>query len=152
MLIENKIVVKGNVRVVWNTIFDIKILAACLPGITKLDQLSYSEYYVEMTQNLGPYKLEMSGKQELTFAEPPIHLEMSGGAETKRGLGRVKDSVVMDLVQVGENVEISYKMDFRLTGKLAGLGDRMFRWKAASIEQEFSKNLSSVLEEMESGE
>jgi carbon monoxide dehydrogenase subunit G len=58
----------------------------------------------------------------------------------------MKDKVTMDLKELGGgDVEISYKMDVNMVGKLAMFGDRVMRSKATEVEKEFVKNLQAKL-------
>jgi carbon monoxide dehydrogenase subunit G len=52
----------------------------------------------------------------------------------------------MDLKELGGgDVEISYRMDVGMVGKLAMFGDRIMRSKANEVEKEFVKNLQAKL-------
>jgi carbon monoxide dehydrogenase subunit G len=71
---------------------------------------------------------------------------MEGEAEDITKLGRMKDKVTMDLKELaGGEVEISYKIDVSMVGKLAMFGDRVMRSKATEVERQFVKNLSEKL-------
>jgi uncharacterized protein len=146
MIIEGKFSVKAPIQKLWETLFDVQALAACLPGAEKIEQLDEKTYDVTMKQRVGIIKVTMSGKQVLTKVEPPTHLEMEGEAVDKTKLGQMKDKITMDLKELGGGeVEISYKMDVNMVGKLAMFGDRVMRSKAVEVEKEFVKNLQSKL-------
>jgi carbon monoxide dehydrogenase subunit G len=75
-----------------------------------------------------------------TKVEAPTHLEMEGDAEDLTKLGRMKDKVTMDLKELGGgDVEISYKIDVSMVGKLAMFGDRIMRSKANEVERNLSR-------------
>jgi carbon monoxide dehydrogenase subunit G len=58
----------------------------------------------------------------------------------------MKDRVTMDLKELGGgDVEIAYRMDVSMVGKLAMFGDRVMRSKANEVEKEFVKNLQAKL-------
>jgi carbon monoxide dehydrogenase subunit G len=58
----------------------------------------------------------------------------------------MKDKVTMDLKELGNGeVEIAYRMDVNMVGKLAMFGDRVMRSKATEVEKEFVKNLQAKL-------
>jgi hypothetical protein len=146
MIIEGKFTVKAPIKKLWDTLFDVQALAACLPGTEKIEQLDDKTYDVTMKQKVGIIKVTMKGKQTLTKVEAPTHLEMEGEAEDVTKLGRMKDKVTMDLKELsGGEVEISYNIDVSMVGKLAMFGDRVMRSKAVEIEREFVKNLSAKL-------
>ncbi len=146
MIIEGKFTVKAPIKKLWDTLFDVQALAACLPGTEKIEQLDDKTYDVTMKQKVCIIKVTMKGKQTLTKVEAPTHLEMEGEAEDITKLGRMKDKVTMDLKELaGGEVEISYNIDVSMVGKLAMFGDRVMRSKAVEIEREFVKNLSAKL-------
>jgi carbon monoxide dehydrogenase subunit G len=131
---------------VWDTLFDVEALAACLPGAEKIEKIDDKTYDVTMKQRVGMIKVTMSGRQVLTKVEAPTHLEMEGEAEDKTKLGHMKDKVTMDLTELaGGEVEIAYKIDVSMVGKLAMFGDRIMRSKANEVEKEFVKNLQGKL-------
>jgi len=146
MIIEGKFTVKAPIQKLWETLFDVQALAACLPGAEKIEQIDEKTYDVTMKQRVGIVKVTMKGRQVLTKVEAPTHLEMEGEAEDLTKLGRMKDKITMDLKQLdGGEVEISYNMDVNMVGKLAMFGDRIMRSKANEVEKEFVKNLQGKL-------
>ena len=146
MIIEGKFTVKAPIQKLWDTLFDVQALAACLPGTEKIEQIDDKTYDVTMKQKVGIIKVTMKGRQMLTKVEAPTHLEMEGEAEDITKLGRMKDKVTMDLKELaGGEVEISYNIDVSMVGKLAMFGDRVMRSKANEVEREFVKNLSAKL-------
>ena len=146
MIIEGKFSVNAPIKKLWDTLFDVEALAACLPGAEKIEKIDDKTYDVTMKQKVGIIKVTMAGRQVLTKVEEPVHLEMEGEAEDKTKLGRMKDKVTMDLKEMaGGEVEIAYRMDVNMVGKLAMFGDRVMRSKANEIEKEFVKNLQTKL-------
>jgi len=149
MIIEGGFTVKAPIQKLWDTLFDVQALAACLPGTEKIDQIDDKTYDVTMKQKVGIVKVTMRGRQVLTKVEAPTHLEMEGEAEDLTKLGRMKDKVTMDLKELGSgDVEISYKIHVNMVGKLAMFGDRIMRSKANEVEKEFVKNLQEKLKSM----
>jgi len=146
MIIEGKFTVKAPIKKLWDTLFDVQALAACLPGTEEIKQIDDKTYDVTMKQKVGIIKVTMKGRQTLTKVEAPNHLEMEGEAEDVTKLGRMKDKVTMDLKELaGGEVEIAYNIDDSMVGKLAMFGDRVMRSKATEIERQFVKNLSEKL-------
>lgn len=146
MIIEGKFAVKAPIQKLWDTLFDVQSLAACIPGTEEIKQIDDKTYDVTMKQKVGIIKVKMKGRQTLTKVEAPTHLEMEGDAEDLTKLGRMKDKVTMDLKDLGNGeVEIAYNMDVSMVGKLAMFGDRVMRSKATEVEREFVKNLQKKL-------
>jgi carbon monoxide dehydrogenase subunit G len=58
----------------------------------------------------------------------------------------MKDKVTIDLKDLGAGeVQISYKIDVSLVGKIAMFGDRIMRSKANEVEKDFVKLLQAKL-------
>jgi uncharacterized protein len=149
MIIEGGFAVKAPLQKLWETLFDVQALAACLPGAEKIEQLDETTYDVTMKQKVGIVKVTMRGKQKLTKVEAPTHLELEGEAEDLTKLGHMKDKVTMDLTDKGNGeVQISYKIDVSMVGKLAMFGDRIMRSKANEVEKDFVKNLQKKLADL----
>jgi carbon monoxide dehydrogenase subunit G len=146
MNIEGGFTVKAPIQKLWDTLFDVQALAACLPGTEKIEQLDDRTYDVTISQKVGIVKVTMRGKQVLTQVEEPTHLELEGEAEDLTKLGRMKDKVTIDLKDLGGGeVQISYKIDVSLVGKIAMFGDRIMRSKANEVEKDFVKLLQAKL-------
>jgi carbon monoxide dehydrogenase subunit G len=149
MIIEGKFTVKAPLQKLWDTLFDVEALAACIPGAEKITKIDDTTYDVTMKQRVGIIKVTMKGRQVLTKLEAPTHLEMEGDAEDMTKLGHMKDKVTMDLKDMGNGeVELSYKMDVNMVGKLAMFGDRVMRSKANEVEKDFVKNLQAKLKNL----
>ena len=77
---------------------------------------------------------------------PPNHLELDGEGEDITKLGHFKQKTVVDLTEIaGGEVEVAYKADVNIVGKLAMFGDRIMKSKARDVEKEFTKNLQEKL-------
>ncbi|MCX5799588.1 MAG: SRPBCC domain-containing protein, partial [Proteobacteria bacterium] len=82
----------------------------------------------------------------LTKIERPTHIEIEGEGEDVTKLGHFKQKTSVDLKEVSPGqVEVTYKSDVNIVGKLAMFGDRIMRAKAKSTEKEFTKNLQEKL-------
>jgi uncharacterized protein len=146
MQIEGKFSVKADIQKLWDTLFDVNVLAACLPGAEKVEQLDEKTYEVIMKQKVGPIKVKLYSKNVLTVVQPPHHIELEGEGEDMTKLGHIKQKVTLDMKETGAgNVEVSYVMDVNMVGKLAMFGDRIMRSKAKDVEKEFTSNLQQKL-------
>jgi carbon monoxide dehydrogenase subunit G len=78
--------------------------------------------------------------------ERPTHIEVEGEGEDVTKLGHFKQKSVVDLKEVSPGmVEIKYKTDVSIVGKLAMFGDRIMRAKAKKVEEEFTEALQGKL-------
>ena len=88
-------------------------------------------------------------KTILTKIEAPTFIEMSGEGEDIGKAGRFSQRTRIDLKETesGE-VELCYRCDANIVGKLALFGDRIMRAKAKSVEAEFTEALRERLKDL----
>lgn len=146
MLIEGKFTVKAPIQKLWNMLLEPETLGACLPGAEKIEKIDEKTYDAIVKQKVGPIKVKLSFRNVLTKVEAPTHLELEGEGEDMTKLGHMKQKTTLDLRDLGSGeVEVSYKSDVAIVGKLAMFGDRIMKSKAKDVEKEFTKNLTEKL-------
>ncbi len=95
---------------------------------------------------VGPIKVTLKFRNVLTELQPPHRLVLEGEGEDITKLGHMKQKTVVELSETGDgNVDVSYKSDVAIVGKLAMFGDRVMRSKAKEVEKEFTQNLQEKL-------
>jgi carbon monoxide dehydrogenase subunit G len=82
----------------------------------------------------------------LTEIEPPIHLKAVGKGQDLRKQGSFSQETVVDIREMSaEELEVTYKSNVTIAGKLATFGDRIMRAKAKEMEREFTRALQEKL-------
>lgn len=149
MLIEGKFTVKAPIQKLWDMLLEPETLGSCLPGAEKIEKIDEKTYDVIVKQKVGPIKVKLYFRNVLTVVQPPTHLELEGEGEDMTKLGHIKQKTIMDMKEIGGGeVEVSYKSDVAIVGKLAMFGDRIMKSKAKDTEKEFTKNLSEKLKSL----
>ena len=89
----------------------------------------------------------MKGPLVLTTIQAPSHLDMTGEFTDITKLGQIKSKISLNLAENAPNVDLSYKLDVSIAGKMSALGvaDRFMRTKGAEIEKEFIANLKEFI-------
>jgi carbon monoxide dehydrogenase subunit G len=147
MIIEGKFSLKAPIQKLWDTILLPETLKACLPGAEKIELIDDRTYDCVVKQKVGPISVRFKFKSILTKVEPPTHVEMGGDGIDLGKAGRFTQKTSIDLKETGAGeVEISYKCDASIVGKLAMFGDRVLKAKAKKIEAEFTQALREKLE------
>ena len=149
MLMEGKITLKAPIQKVWDTLLDPKTLLSCIPGAEKIERIDDRTYDCVVKQKVGPISVRFKFKSILTKTEPPAHLEVEGEGEdiAKAGHFVQKSAVNLRETTPGE-VEVSYRTDVSIVGKLAMFGDRIMRAKAKKVEEEFTDALQKRLKSL----
>ena len=148
MIIEGKFSVKAPIKKLWETLFgDVKGVAACMPGVESLDVVDDKTFNLTMKQKVGIFGVTMKGPLLLTTVQAPTHLDMAGEFSDVTKLGQIKSKITLDLAEKAPNVDLSYKLDVSISGKISALGvaDRFMRTKGAQIEKEFIENLKGFI-------
>lgn len=146
MIIEGKFTLNAPIQRLWDTLLAPETLRSCIPGAEKIDRIDEKTYDCVVKQKVGPISVRFKFKTMLTEMDPPNHVEMEGEGEDIGKAGRFTQKTTIDLTekQSGE-VEISYKCNANIVGKLAMFGDRILKAKAKKLEAEFTTALREKL-------
>jgi carbon monoxide dehydrogenase subunit G len=112
----------------------------------KIETIDEKTYDAVVKQKAGPIKVTLKFRNVLTEVQPPHRLVLEGEGEDITKLGHMKQKTIVELSETGDgNVEVSYKSDVAIVGKLAMFGDRVMKSKAKDVEREFTQNLLEKL-------
>jgi carbon monoxide dehydrogenase subunit G len=146
MLMEGKFALKAPIQKVWDALLEPKTLLSCIPGAEKIERIDEKTYDCVVKQKVGPISVKFNFKSRLTKIDPPHHLEVEGEGEDIAKAGHFVQKSVVDLRETSKGeVEVSYRTDAQIVGKLAMFGDRIMRAKAKKVEGEFTQALQERL-------
>lgn len=150
MLMEGKFTLKVPIQKLWDTLLDPETLLSCIPGAEKIERIDEKTFDCVVKQKVGPISVKFKFKSVLSKVEPPTHIEVDGEGEDIGKAGHFVQKSVVDLRETqGGEVEVSYRTDATIVGKLAMFGDRIMRAKAKKVEEEFTKALQERLKRLE---
>ena len=152
MLMEGKFTLKAPIQGVWDFLLDPGTLASCIPGTEKMEAIDDKTYESVVKQKVGPISVKLKFTTTLTETDPPKYLKAVGrGADiTKAGIFTQETTVNLTEIAKDE-VEVSYRSNVSLVGRLATFGERIMRAKAKSVGEEFTKNLQERLKSRTGG-
>jgi len=146
MIIAGKITLSAPIDKLFDLLLYPETIMTCLPGAESVKLLDETTYECVVKQKVGPFSVKAKSVNRLTNVQKPTHLEIEGEGEDVTKLGHFKQKGVVDLREVSPgSVEITYKVDVSIVGKLAMFGDRVMRAKAKQVEEEFTKALQERL-------
>ena len=149
MLMEGKFSLKAPIQKVWETLLEPETLLSCIPGAEKIERLDEKTYECVVKQKVGPISVKFKFKSILTRMEPPTHMEIEGEGEDIGKAGHFVQKSLVDLKEIAPGeVEVSYRTDVNIVGKLAMFGDRIMRAKAKKVGEEFTLALQERLGRM----
>ena len=147
MLIEGRFALNAPIEKLWDHLLDPETLGSCMPGAEKVERIDETTYDAVVKQKVGPIKVKLKFRNVLTKLEPPNHMELEGQGEDTTKLGHFKQKTVVDLTETADGeVEVVYKANVNLVGKLAKFGDRIMKSKAKDVEKQFTHNLREKLQ------
>ncbi len=150
MILQGKFSVRAPLQKLWDVLFaNTAGVGMCVPGMDSLTPIDDKTFEVVFKQKVGPLKLKMVGKQILSKVDAPKHIEMEGAWADVMKLGTLNNKITLDLEEKSGSVELAYKIDVSLAGKLnaLGAGDRLMKSQAATVEKEFVANLQAKVNE-----
>jgi len=146
---EGKFTIKAPIQKLWETLLDPETLLSCIPGAEKIERIDEKTFDCVVKQKVGPISVKFKFKSVLSKVEPPTHIEVDGEGEDIGKAGHFVQKSVVDLRETpGGEVEVSYRTDATIVGKLAMFGDRIMRAKAKKVEEEFTKALQERLKRL----
>jgi uncharacterized protein len=146
MIIEGGFSLNAPIERLFEFLLRPETVLSCLPGAESVTLLDENRYECVVRQKVGPISVRLKFINKLTRVEKPTHIEIEGEGEDVTKLGHFKQKSVVDLKEVSPGqVEIKYKTDVSIVGKLALFGDRVMRAKAKHVEEEFTTALKERL-------
>ncbi len=144
MRIEGEHVFNGSREDVWAMVRDPEVLATMLPGTTKLNQLSETEYEGAINLRIGPISGGFSGRILVEDESPPESCTLN--AEGEGRMGFFKGSGTVHLTEQDDGTLMKYEGDIQIGGKLASIGQRLIDMTSKTMIRQGMKVLDAALE------
>jgi uncharacterized protein len=123
---------------VWSCITDPGIMAACVPGCSRIEQLSPTSYRAVVSISVGPIKASFNLVIDVTREEPPLRvLSSTRGEEGTRASVLAADNVVALAEREDGGTDVSYQSEVSVTGRLGKFGLGVMKKKAEALSVEF---------------
>ena len=148
MKLEIRSVVPASRDATWALVMDIPRAAACIPGIKDVIPDGEGRYQATLQARVGPMGMTLSGtitvlSQDADAGEARFLVE----ANDRRVGGGVKTDMTMKVTaRSPSETELEIVSDTIFMGRLGELGQPIIRRKARNTLEEFSRNLSQLLE------
>jgi len=149
MLIEGQFKLKAPIQQVWDFLLEPGTLASCVPGAEKMETIDDKTYESIVKQKVGPISVRLKFTTVLTEVDPPKHVKAVGKGADIGKAGNFTHEITVDLAEISEDeVEVSYKANVSIVGRLATFGERIMRAKAKSVGEEFTQNLQEKMKSL----
>ncbi len=126
-------------------LMDTDILAKIVPGISRLEKTGDNTYKSIVEIKLGPVNSFFSGNLQMEDIKEmeSFMLKLSQNSKIGNASGAIKINL---LPADDEKTEISFKGDVKLSGLLAGMGQRVMGGVSNTLTKQFFANLDKELE------
>jgi carbon monoxide dehydrogenase subunit G len=152
MLIEGSFTLKAPIQEVWDFLLEPGTLASCIPGAEKMEAIDDKTYETIVKQKVGPISVRFKFTTTLTQTDPPRYLKAIGRGADIAKAGTFTQETTVNLTETSQDeVEVAYRSNVSLVGRLATFGERIMRAKAKSVGEEFTKNLQEKLKARTAG-
>jgi carbon monoxide dehydrogenase subunit G len=146
MLIEGKFTMKAPIQEVWDFLLEPGTLASCIPGAEKMEPIDDKTWEGVVKQKVGPIGVKLNFTQSLTEVDPPKHVKAVGRGAAVGGVGTFTQETIVDLKELAKDeVEVAYRSNVSIVGRLATFGERIMRAKVNKVGKEFTDNLQEKL-------
>jgi len=146
MLIEGKFNLKAPIKQVWDFLLEPGTLAACIPGAEKIEAIDDKNYEAIVKQKVGLISVQFKFITTITEMKPPKYVKAVGKGAAMGNMGTFTHEMTVNLAEISKDeVEISYKANISIVGRLATFGERIMRAKSKSVGEELTRNLQEKL-------
>ncbi len=147
MLIEQTFVVQAPHQAIWDFLFDVERMSACIPGAEKVEALDAETYQGTLKIKVGPIAASFSGKVRLLAVDPPRRLVAEVKATDARSASLVTATFTSTLAPVAQDhTEVTYQVDFSIRGALGRFGQGVMREIAKRMTTEFVRCVEAQLQ------
>ncbi len=129
---------------VYDSLNDVAILKACIPGCEELVKQSDTELEARVVLKIGPVKAKFSGQVKLDTTNAPNRFSLAGAGDG--GIASfAKGGADVELNADGDNTVLRYTAKAEIGGKIAQLGSRLITSTARKLSKAFFENFEKIM-------
>lgn len=148
MLIEQTFVIDAPQQVLWDFLFDIPRMSACMPGVEKVEALDDKTYAGLLKVKVGPIAAHFGGKVTLLEVEAPHRLVAKAEGNDARTASLVSATFTAALKPLSDTqTEVAYQIDFAVRGVLSRYGQGVMREVAKNMTAQFARCVEARIKE-----
>jgi carbon monoxide dehydrogenase subunit G len=147
MQLSGKHVVNVIPLMVWEMLMDTDILSRIMPGITRLEKIGDNKFKAILNIKLGPVQSSFAGNLELDEIQEGEAFTLK--VQQTSTIGNANAIIQISLQQIKtDQTELAFTGDVKLSGKLAGMGQRLIGVISSTLTKQFFSNLDKELEKV----
>lgn len=146
MLLSGKFTLQAPIQQIWDLILNPETATSCMPGCLEAKAIDEKNFVATVQQKVGSISVTFRFTTTLTEINPPTHLKAVGKGEELSKAATFTHQTAIDLKETSKDeVEVSYRSNVRIVGRLSIFGDRIMTAKANEVEGEFTEALKKKL-------
>ena len=147
MQLSGKHVVNAIPRIVWEMLMDTDTLSRIVPGITRLEKTGDNKFKSILDIKLGPVQSSFTGNLELSEIQEEKAFVLKVQQNSK--IGNANAVIQISLLPINSvQTELAFTGDAKLSGMLAGMGQRLIGGVSSTLTKQFFSNLDKELEKV----
>jgi carbon monoxide dehydrogenase subunit G len=144
MQLAGKQVLNASPSKLWDILMNAETLAKIVPGVSSLEKTGENSYKSTLAVKLGPVSGSFNGNLQMEDIQQPKTFVLKVQQNSK--IGNANAGIQIDLLPVEEDkTELSFNGDVKLSGLLAGLGQRVLGGVAGTLTKQFFENIEKEL-------
>ncbi|QMU29302.1 CoxG family protein [Adhaeribacter radiodurans] len=144
MLLTGKKVLNASPAKVWEKLMDTDTLARIMPGISTIERIGENSFISTVQIKLGPVNGSFSGNMQLEDITEQRAFTIKVQQTSK--VGNANAAVKVNLLPVEDTrTELEFNGDVKLSGLLAGMGQRVIGGVSNTLTNQFFTNLEKEL-------
>ena len=141
MNFQGKATLDASPEEVWAVLLDVDQFAACMPGVEDVTQIDGHTFDGTIGANVGPMSGKFAFRARIVESDPPREMSARVDGTDSVTKSTMTADLGITLSPAGERTELSYRATVEIKGRLALLGDMVFRATAVVVLEEFTKRL-----------
>jgi len=130
---------------VWTMLMDTETLAKVVPGISGLEKTGDNTFKSVIEIKLGPVNGSFTGNLEMEDVDEEKGFTLKVSQNSK--IGNAKAAIKIDLLPVDDKqTEVAFDGDVKLSGLIAGMGQRVMGSVSNTLAKQFFSNLEKELQ------
>lgn len=143
MQVAGDAILRGLRSEVWEVLNDTAVLARCMPGCEKLEQIGPDRYEVALKVGIAAIKGNYAGTLVLAEQRPPESITLRVEANGSGGFAHIDGK--MELHEQGDSTKLSYDWEVNVGGPVAMVGQRVLGGVAKMLIGDFFNKVQKEL-------
>jgi len=145
--VEREIRIGAPRQAVWDFLWDVPRLAACIPGAREVQTVEDGKRYTAVVgEKVGPFRVQFPLAIEVLEVRAPEHLRARAGGRDASVDGLVKVELDVTLREAEGGTDLALTADIAVLGKLGTLGHSVIVRKGTDIVDRFAAAVRAQLD------